>query len=192
MEVKTNGLIEGLSGLNGNVVFRTLKNGKVIMAKRPADYEPTDHQRRTGNRMVQAYKVAEDIIANDATKTAIYEKYAMKRNKSVKQAIALDILSRPKIEGIRWSVWNGFNPGIELAIEAIDDHKVVSVRVTVLDNGSALDNGEALQKDFSVEYFYTLNDLGEQASAEILVEVTDYAGNVTSKRYQVADIPYAA
>ncbi|MFA0963257.1 hypothetical protein AB9P05_15750 [Roseivirga sp. BDSF3-8] len=189
MNVELNGLIEGFSGLNGNVVFRTLKDGRVIMAKRPRKYDKTEHQRKTGNRMVQAYRIAEDIIANDPARVAVYEVYAAKKSRSVKQAIAMDILSKPKIPSIKWMVYNGLKPGDLLGIEAFDDHQVVSVNVSILDNGTSLETGEALQQDFSVEYMYELQTAGIPATAEVLVQVTDYAGNVTRKLYQADSIP---
>ncbi|MGB3183671.1 MAG: hypothetical protein WBB45_19930 [Cyclobacteriaceae bacterium] len=189
MKIKTNSLIEGFSGQNGNVVFRTLKNGDIIMSNMPREYATTEHQRKSGERLALAQQKAGEILENDPGRVAEYQKYADRKGYHLRLAIVTDILSKPRIGDVSWAEQPSLAGAGTLQIEASDDHKVTSVAVSVLDSaGDLLEQGEALSPTYGLGHHYAFENNNLAPDTELVITVNDYAGNVTSKTMLLSDI----
>ena len=169
----------GVSGMFGDqVVFREVA-GKVVMSNRPKRSGVlTPHQEATKSRFKQAVMYAKAQVAIPANKA----EYATGINDKLTSAYAVamtDYLKAPKINSIDVSAYKGV-VGDRIAINAVDDFKVVSVAVViksaagaVIESGVAtLDAGKA--EDFS--YVATKANAAATGS-KVSVTVKDKPGN---------------
>lgn len=106
----------------------------------------------------------------------------------MQQAIVVDILKRPEIHAITFTKYTGFNKGDIIAIEATDDHRVENVSVSIYAGDQLIEQGNANNTNGSIDYFYTLQQDIDAATAYLVVSVTDYADNVTTKKVAVSDV----
>ncbi|MFA0961665.1 hypothetical protein AB9P05_07650 [Roseivirga sp. BDSF3-8] len=189
MKVRTNSLIEALSGLSGNVVFRTMKNGDIIMSRLPEKSETTPHQRKMGNMLKEAHLRATHIMENDEARADVYKKYAAKRGTHLRQAIVIDFMSKPKIVSVNWAHYQGLVAGSILTIEAIDDHRVEEVAITIKDMAGQVLEYDKVQNDrHGTAYNYIVKTETLPGDSEAWVSVSDYAGNVTTKSFRLSGI----
>lgn len=180
-KIKNNPLLKGASGMLGDViVFREVR-GKLIMANRPKKRdEPTEQQRITKLRFLRAVSYGKQQAADPVSK-AEYAAAINDRNNSAYAVAMNDYLSAPVIDMVDVSAYHG-SVGDTIAINASDDFKVVSVRVTITDsNGNLIEQGEALLREGTPDdWRYTATvENATLPGTKVVVAASDKPGNVT-------------
>jgi hypothetical protein len=165
-KIRKNIIIEGISGkLGGQLVFRTLKDGRTIVCAAP------DFSNRVFSTGQKAHH-SKFKAGTEFAKVAQFSEpiYAQLKEGTVKTAynIALaDYFHPPVIHAVKWE-------GSRLKIHASDDVLVTGVTVTLFGaDGKVLEKGEAIKVD--ADWW----EYAPQSTGRILVEARDLAGNIT-------------
>jgi hypothetical protein len=169
-KVKSNNIMEGLSGKLGKQLFiRHMRDGRTFVLTRP-DFSNrvfSEEQLTHQSRLQQAAAYAK-VAAKD---NPIYAKKAAGTAKNAYNVAIGDWFHPPVIHRIEWH--NG-----HIRVHATDDVMVTKVTVTILDEaGQCLEQGEA-ELGLGVWWGYSAANRGQ-----IRVEARDLAGNVTRQEY---------
>ena len=162
--IKTNALIDGISGRSGNHVFKQLR-GKTIMCKRPS--KPTkqsDHQKENRDRFKKASQWAKDVLL-DPDKKAYYQKKARKMELPNAYTAAIADYMR----GVKVMQVNRYADKTTFSVYK-KDFDVAQVEI-VLRKDSGETETRTLPKG---ESFFWLHP--SELNAGVLVVVTDAAG----------------
>ena len=176
-----NGIVEGLHGKFGNIVFRRSANG-TVMSRRPdrTGAVLTVGQAAHHQRFREAVAFAKSALA-DPDSRAYYDAAAKARTKPVFALAVGDFFNAPVIGEIDLAEYSG-QIGGKIAIIATDDIGVAGVSVTIRNatDNSQIEQGVAL--DDAGKWRYTATAVAP-AGASLAVEViaTDRPGNKAVK-----------
>jgi len=186
-KVKSNILLDGVSGKVGDVlVFRQMR-GKTILAKAPDMSRQilSPAQKTHLNKFQLAKEYARKQTADPEAKAA-YQRRAC-GNKAAYHVAIGDYMNSPKIEEIDASAYHG-RVGDILKIRATDDFQVTRVQVRILEpNGSLIEDGEATLHANVTNWIYTVKVAsGCIVGQRIQVAVKDRPGNVAKAEVVIA------
>jgi len=176
-----NVVMQGASGKIGKtLVFRQLSNGETVIANRakPRTLPPSVHQEANQSRFLNAIYLAK-ILAVDPILRPQYLAKAKPGQSAFNMALK-DCFNAPKIKGIHLDAYDG-TIGSLISIRAVDDFKVVSVKLRVLkSNNSLIEQGLATLNNNGLDWTYiaTVNNASPSGS-KIEVTVSDVPGNQT-------------
>jgi len=176
-KINSNLVIHGLSGMLGKqVVVRRLKNGQYVMSAAPhhRPRELTDAQKVHREKFHQAI-----LYAKGAQDNPVYADLANARGLSKYNVALADFLHPPEIQNIDVSSYRG-KAGETIVITAVDDAKVKTVGVMIVNNdGTLVEKGTAVPIDSnSNQWTYTTNNSASSSSVKIVVDAADLAGHV--------------
>jgi len=177
----SNSVITGkFRGLLGKeLVFREWK-GKTIVAKAPKSRtgDPTTAQAETQERFLFASRYAKAVIKNpDQSMAEAYAK-ALRPRQNVYSRAVEDFMTAPVVKTITTRNYRGI-AGDKIAVRAIDDFRVVSVRVEIhAANGSLVEVGNATQDTNGIDWTYTATQANTlEPGSRIVAIATDVPGN---------------
>lgn len=177
-----NVITRGATGTFGKQVTFRQVNGETIMCKPPraSNIPPTEKQQAVRDRFLTASVYAKAVIANEALKIAYKAK--AKPGQSAYIVAMRDAIKAPEIKEIDRSQYTGSSNSI-LRILAIDDFKVASVSVTLLNaNLDVLEQGDAVTDPNSQYWIYTATtDIPDLTGCTIQVQANDLPGNTVTK-----------
>lgn len=172
---ENNVITRGATGTFGKQVVFSQRFGETIMSIPPGkrNYPPTANQQETRDRFKMANDYAK-AVHTDEVLNAVY-KAAARPGLSAYNIAMSDAFKIPQIKGINSSMYTG-NPGDIISIHAIDNFKVQSVDVTILNqDNEVLEKGKAI-KDPDNDY-WTYTTVAAEKGSRLVVQVTDLPGN---------------
>lgn len=176
-----NSIITGkFKGLLGDeLVFREWE-GKTIVAKAPKNRsgDPTPTQLETQEKFLLASRYGKAIIENaDQSMAQAYAARLRKRQNVYCRAVE-DFMSSPAVKNINTDNYQGAG-GDPIVVRAIDDFRVVSVRVEIYaPNGTLLEKGNAQQTINGLDWTYAATQSNSTlAGSKIKAIATDVPGN---------------
>ncbi len=164
-KVKSNVLVEGISGLLGrSIVFRQMRDGSIVISGRP-DFS---HRKFSRDQLThQSRFQAASYARFAARKNPIYAELAKGTTKTAYNIALSDWFNPPVINNITRQ--DGY-----IRVDATDNVQVTKVIVTILDEeGKPLEQGEAMLSKGLWEYIPV-------TEGSVKVEAWDLAGNVAS------------
>jgi hypothetical protein len=175
---RRNDVTEGLSGKFGRqICFRQVGDTTEVYRRPGKRTTPsTPAQQAIHNQFLNALYYARTVIA-DPVKKAIYRDKVKGRRSAFSLAVA-DYFKAPEVKFINASHYNGLL-GDVIKIQAVDNFKVVSVKVEITDgSGAVLEQGEATPLPGNIEWEYkaTVPNRFIQRS-QIKATATDVPGN---------------
>jgi hypothetical protein len=173
-KIENNIIVRGISGMLGKqvVVRRTRKGGYVMSAAPRHSTALSEAQRAQRERFRQGA-----IYAKAAQHLPEYVQVAEARNQSAYNAAMADFLSQPEVQRIELGDYRG-QPGVDIAITAIDDVKVKAVRVTITtDDGGLVETGAAVVSAGSNQWLYRTTATANSSGLRIVAQATDIAGH---------------
>lgn len=154
MAIVTNPFLQGARGKIGNMVFST-RNGKTrvrMTAQRRSNRPLTDAQRKVQDKFRAASDYAKYACGKAEVK-ALYDMHG-REGKGAYHLAMRDALHTPIIRVIDTEKYHGL-PGDEIYIQAVDDFKVKSVLVSIIDeDGNILEQGDAVELLPGLEWVY--------------------------------------
>jgi hypothetical protein len=181
MAHSNNSLVTGkISGTIGKeLVFREW-DGKTVVAKAPRGRKgkSTPAQAETQEKFLLASRYARTVINNqDKSMAEAYAKVLKPRQNVYSRALE-DCMSPPVVKKINARNYKG-TVGDKIAIRAVDDFRVVSVRVEIYAaNGTLLETGNAEQNANGLDFTYTTTQPNNLlAGSKIIAIATDVPGN---------------
>jgi hypothetical protein len=176
-----NSVMRGASGALGDeLVFRQRAGRTVISlpAARRAD-NPTEEQLAYRERFRQSIIYARTAIADPGRK-AIYQAIAEQGASAFNMAFR-DRFKAPVITGIDIGNYSG-SPGDLIRVGAVDDFRVETVRVTILNAaGTVMEEGPAVVSPEGTWMYTATVANATPAGGKMVVEASDLAGNVTKE-----------
>jgi hypothetical protein len=177
----SNSLVTGkLSGsLGKELVFREWE-GKTVVAKTPKKRKggPTPPQAKTQVNFLLASRYARAVVRSpDKGKAAAYAAVLKPRQNVYSRAME-DFLSPPVVISIDTRKYKG-TVGNTIVVRAMDDFRVVSVRVEIYAaNGTLLEEGNAEPISNDIDFSYTATQANPAlAGSTIKAIATDVPGN---------------
>lgn len=177
---------EGFSGKMGRqLVFRNVK-GQTFAARRPKSRQKrkkTETQLGLEMRFRKAVLYAKSILTDETIKAEYAEKAMNSPKKVSAYNLAMaDYLNAPEISIIDLSNYAG-NSGEMITVTAIDDFKVKSVSVEIVQSDDTpVEKGDAVQSLNGLEWEYTTQSANAlPAGSKVIVRAADLPGNVTLK-----------
>jgi len=181
MAHSNNSLVAGkLSGtINKELVFREW-DGKTVVAKAPKGRKgkTTPAQEETQERFLIASRYAQAVTKNQDKSMAEAYAAVLKPRQNVYSRALEDCMSPPVVKKINARNYKGI-VGDKIVIRAIDDFRVVSVRVEIYAaNGTLLEEGNAEQNANGLDFTYTTTQANNLlAGSRIIAIATDVPGN---------------
>jgi hypothetical protein len=181
MAHSNNSLITGkLSGsLGKELVFREWE-GKTVVAKAPGRRKggPTPPQAETQENFLLGSRYARAVIRNPDRSMADAYAAVLKPRQNVYSRALEDFLSPPVVKKINALNYKG-TAGDKIAVRAMDDFRVVAVRVEIYAaDGTLLETGNAEQNANDIDWTYTATQVNTQlAGSKIKAIATDIPGN---------------
>lgn len=181
MAHSNNSIITGkLSGTLGKeLVFRDW-DGKTVVAKAPKKRKgvPTPEQVEIQERFLLASRYARGIVKNPDQGMA--EAYAanLRPRQNVYSRAVEDFMNPPGVKSINTRNYTGASGG-KIVVRAVDDFRVVSVRVEIYtSNGIILEAGRTEQDLNGLDWTFTATMANSQlAGTKIIAIATDVPGN---------------
>jgi hypothetical protein len=165
--------------LGGTVVFRVV-NGKTILSNRPKKRPITDHQKKIRENFLNAQHYAK-LRMKDAASKEEYSKGISDRLTNAYTVALVDALKGPEITSVNTNDYHG-RRGDEVAVHAIDNFSVTSVRVEVRSaNGELLDSGNAMRQGATAWVFAASETITACPEVQIVVKAKDKPGNEAVK-----------
>jgi hypothetical protein len=169
-----------LSGTLGkDLVFREWE-GKTVVAKAPKKRkgEPTPPQAETQENFLIASRYARAVIRNPDKGLAEAYATVLRPRQNVYSRALEDFLSPPVVKSINARNYKGI-VGDKIVVRAIDDFRVVSVRVEIVAaNGTLLEEGKAEEDANTLDWIYTATQANSLlAGSKIIAIATDVPGN---------------
>ena len=182
---KDNIITEGLSGMLGPIVFRTL-NGKVIMANRPR--KPTresELQRANRRRFRNATAFAHAAMKDPEKKEYYWAKARKLKLPNAYTAAITDYMRRPSVSKVDTAKGNGKANGTLIITAGKKEFALASVEVNVVDKqGVTVGSSPAtLKKSSNNEWIYTPPVPLTTDVTELVITAKDEAGNISSIRH---------
>ncbi|KIC92288.1 hypothetical protein [Flavihumibacter sp. ZG627] len=187
MAICNNPIMSGMRGRVGNLVFKRRGNKTIVCAApktKSKNRKPTIQESIRQDAFYKAAKYAGWAMQNPDLK----ELYATKARKgrTAGNVAFRDAYLPPEINEINASGYLG-KAGDMIRIEAIDDFKVISVKVSIhLANGQLLEEGNAVE-DISFCYWIYFISIPNNSlrGTTIQVSAEDLAGNITIRSEQI-------
>lgn len=181
MAHSNNSVITGkLQGTLGKeLVFREWE-GKTVVAKAPKRRkgEPSPAQAEKQERFLLASRYARAIINSEDKSMAEAYATALKPRQNVYSRALEDCMSPPVVRSINTRNYKG-TVGDMIVVRAIDDFRVVSVRVEIYAaNGTLLETGNAQQNLNGLDWSYPVTQANTTLTgSKIIAIATDVPGN---------------
>jgi hypothetical protein len=180
--ITSNAAAGQLSGAVGDLVFVRLKNGQVIVRRRPvrkADKKPGEIANQQG--FVRAVAYAKAVWNGAPELKAKYDVAAQKQGRQGFHLAKADFRLPPKIGDVDLAGYQG-NPGGVIRVVATDDFAVKEVLVVLRRlTGELIEQGAAVVQDGTWSYWaQTQVPKGETITVEAIA--VDYPGHTASKR----------
>lgn len=176
-----NSIITGkFQGMLGKELVFKNWDGKTIVAKAPKkrEGEPSAAQIGTQEKFLLASRYAKAVV-KDAN-PAMREAYAavLRPRQNVYSRALEDFMSVPVIKKIDTRLYSGADND-DIVIRALDDFRVVSVRVEIYSaNGALLETGDAEQNANGIDWTYSATLVNTPlAGTRIKAFATDLPGN---------------
>ncbi len=187
MAICNNPIMSGMSGRVGNLIFRRRGNKTFVCAApktKNKKRSPTSQQSKNQLTFHKATRYASWAMQHSSLKE-LYEKKARKGRTALNIAFR-DAYIPPEIRDIYAESYLG-KPGDMIMIEADDDFKVISVKVSIrLAGGELLEEGKALEDVNPVYWVYfTSFPNNSLPGTTIQVMAEDLAGNITIRTLQL-------
>ena len=176
-----NSLVTGkISGTLGKeLVFREW-DGKTVVAKAPKKRkgEPTPSQAETQEKFLLASRYARAIVRSPDKGLAEAYATVLRRRQNVYSRALEDFLSPPVVISINTRNYKG-TLGDKIVVRAMDDFRVVSVRVEIVAaNGTLLEEGKASEDANTLDWTYTATQANSLlAGSKVIAIATDVPGN---------------
>ncbi len=168
-----------LSGVLGEQVTLDKVNGRVVAKNRPERKQGPLSQKQTVHRVKfqTATQYAKNVMEKPEVK-AMYEAGRPEGVRSAFNAAFRDFLRPPRVLAINTRDYTG-KAGETLKVDAIDDFKVVKVKVEIRDgSGALLEKGDATAGELIPSWFYTAKKENPMlAGTTIEATAFDFAGN---------------
>jgi hypothetical protein len=165
--------------LGKEIVFREW-DGKTIVAKAPKRREgdPTPAQAKTQERFLIASRYARAVIKSADKSMAEAYVAALRPRQNVYSRALEDCMSPPVVQNINTRNYKGA-VGDKIVVRAIDDFRVVSVRVEIYAaNGTLLEAGDAVQGANGLDFTYAATQVNNPlAGTKIIAIATDVPDN---------------
>jgi hypothetical protein len=180
MAHSNNSLVTGkLSGTLGKeLVFREWQ-GKTVVAKAPKRRKgkSTPEQAETQEKFLIASRYARAIIQNPDKGMAEAYAAVLRPRQNVYSRALEDFLSVPVVKSINTRNYKG-TVGEKIAVRAMDDFRVASVRVQIVAaNGTLLEEGKAEEDTNGLDWIYTATQANNLlAGSKITAIATDVPG----------------
>lgn len=181
MAHSNNSLVTGkLKGILGKeLVFREWE-GKTVVAKAPKSREgdPTPAQAEIQQKFQLASRYARAVIRNPDKSMAEAYAAVLKPRQNVYSRAVEDFMTKPVVTSINTRNYNG-TAGDKISVRALDDFRVVSVRVEIYAaNGTLLEAGNAEQNTNDVDWTYTTMQANNlPAGSKVIAIATDVPAN---------------
>jgi hypothetical protein len=181
MAYSNNSLVTGkFRGILGKeLVFREWA-GKTVVAKAPKkrEGEPTGKQAEIQEKFLVASRYAMGIIKSTDKSMAEAYAAALKPRQNVYSRALEDFMTSPVVKRIDTRNYKGAT-GDKIAVRAIDDFRVVSVRIEIYAaNGTLLEAGNGEQSPNGIDWTYTAAQANATlAGTKITAIATDVPGN---------------
>lgn len=182
--VKSNIVVEGLSGkLGDQIVFRQ-RGGKTIVSVKAVRPEggPSEAQQQQQRKFGQANRYAKQAMKNGPLKQA-YE-LQTKGGQSAFNVAMADYLNSPVIDGLEGEAYTGAKDS-PINITVTDDHMVAEVEVVLYSaQGDVLEQGPAELDENGVDWVYTTQMTnGQREGSKLVVRASDLPGNRTEREF---------
>jgi hypothetical protein len=175
---RKNDLTLGISGRVGKMIgFRQVGDETEVFRRPGKRTKPlTPDQLAHHERFINASYYAKSVIA-DPVKKAVYDAKRTGRVHAYNMALS-DFIKAPEIKLIDTTVYHG-QAGNSIVIRAIDDFKVATVKVSIMDaNGVLLEQGGAVLLPGDVDWLYTTTVVNPQLTgSKIICTASDLPGN---------------
>ena len=182
--VKSNIVMEGLSGKLGDQIVFSQRGGKTVVAVKAVQPEgaPTEGQVRQRRKFGQANRYAKQAMQNAPLKEA-YEHRAKDGQNAFNVAMA-DFMNAPEIIETEAGAYTGAKDS-PISITVTDDHLVAGVEVVLYAaNGNVLEQGPAELDDNGVDWVYVTQKVnGALKGSKLVVRASDLPGNVTERTF---------
>jgi hypothetical protein len=181
-ESNNNLLTHGLSGTVGGMLVFRQRNGKTIVAKRPAKSKNVSEK-----QVAQRYRFQQAVFysytaVNSPETGELYKTAAKKsKGKSPSNIAVADFFNAPDIRDVDLSGYTGV-AGEQIRIVVSDDFAVKTVTVSITNaDGSLVEEGSAVQS-IGALWIYTTEQNNESLDGDkIVVAASDLPGNVTQE-----------
>jgi hypothetical protein len=165
--------------LGKELVFREWE-GKTVVAKAPGKRKgkPTEKQAETQEKFLIASRYARAVINNPDKGLADSYATGLKSRQNVFSRALEDCMSPPVVKSIRTRNYKGA-AGDKIIVRAIDDFRVVSVRVEIyVASGTLLEAGNAEMDENTLDFIYTVTQVNSQLTGSKIVAIaTDVPRN---------------
>lgn len=182
--VKSNIVMEGLSGKLGDQIIFSQRGGKTVVAVKAVQPEgvPTEGQVRQRRKFGQANRYAKQAMQNAPLKEA-YEHRAKNGQNAFNVAMA-DYLNEPIIGDLEVGTYTGVKDS-PISITVTDDYLVAGVEVVLYaTNGNVLEQGDAELDENGVDWVYTTQkNNGALKGSKLVVRASDLPGNRTEREF---------
>ena len=181
-ESKNNVITHGLSGLVGDMIVFSTRNGKTIVSSKPKERtgEPTEGQKAHQAKFQQAILYAKAAINNPATMQAY--KDASGNGVTPYNVAVGDFLQAPDIDTIDVSKYTG-KVGDTITVLVTDNFMVKEVTVTILNaDGTEVEKGNAVETGGILGWVYTAKAANASLDGDkIVVSASDVPGHISEK-----------
>jgi hypothetical protein len=180
-----------LSGAIGDLVFVRLKNGKVIVRRRPVrKTEKKAGEIANQEAFIRAVAYAKAVWDSQPELQAKYNAAAREQGRQGFHLAKADFRLPPKIGDVDLAGYRG-SPGDVIRVVAIDDFEVKEVLLVLRRlNGELIEQGAAVLENGTWSYrTQTQVPAGETVTVEAIA--VDYPGHTVSKRLDHACGPRA-
>lgn len=165
--------------LGKELVFREW-DGKTVVAKAPKRREgdPTPAQAQTQERFLFATRYAKAVIKSEDKSMAQAYAASLRPRQNVYSRALEDCMSPPIVQAINTRNYKGA-AGDTIVVRAIDDFRVVSVRVEIYaSNGTLLEAGNAEMDEYGLYSIYKATQVNNPlAGSKIVAIATDVPNN---------------
>jgi hypothetical protein len=183
-KIGNNPIMQGLSGMLGDVVVYRQQRGVMVMSNRPKKRdEPTDHQKVQSSKFKRAAAYANGQMDIPEAKAEYDERIDNKKFLSGYSVAVADYLKGPEITLVDTSGYTG-QAGDLILVDATDNFKVTSVNVEIRSAADALiEQGAAVQDPLNeLSWNFTATQANAQlAGTKIIVKAKDKPNNITTK-----------
>jgi hypothetical protein len=171
--------MKGTREMIGKQIVFKIRKGKQFVAAPPTvkeNHKPTPNQLAAQNRFKFASEYANAAI-KDAYLKAEYQNVASKRQSAQNMAFK-DAYNPPEVLNIITQGYTG-TAGNIIVVHAVDDFKVTSVNVSILNEpGEIIETGVAVSDKHGVVWVYTVTVANSNITGcKIVATASDLAGN---------------
>jgi hypothetical protein len=172
-------LLKGASGTIGGILtFTRKRSGKIVMGKkRIASKGPLSESRKEVMRKFKLGVLYAKTAILDPVRKAFYAAVAGPDQSAFNMALK-DAIKGPEVTSITAAAYRG-QAGDAITIRAIDDFKVVSVRVSIYTaTGTLVEVGNAVQQTNGLDWLYQATTENDELAGSVITAIAvDTPGN---------------